>query len=274
MLGATALRAHRRPVLALLVAIGLTALAALGASRLTLNTDLTDLLPRSFESVQDLEKLKVKFGGIGYVAVAGYDADPVSLQRFADEMAPKIEALPGIRFVEYKREAPFFQERALYYMSLEDLGEVERRIRAREKYERRQKNPMYVKFDNEEVPSLDFSDLEKKYGGQSSRRLSGDGSAYYLDTKERLVVLLAKPEGNSSDLSFSRRVVAEVEALLAKQDLKRYGPNFKIQLTGTYKKKVDQQAQISRDLSSASTVALVLLLGYLLFHFRSRWRCC
>ncbi len=83
-----------------------------------------------------------------------------------------------------------------------------------------------------------------------------------------MVVLLAKPEGNSSDLSFSRRVVAEVEALLAKQDLKRYGPNFKIQLTGTYKKKVDQQAQISRDLSSASTVALVLLLGYLLFHFR------
>jgi predicted RND superfamily exporter protein len=268
MLGATALKAHRRPVLALLIALGLTALAGLGASRLTLNTDLTDLLPRSFESVQDLDKLKVKFGGIGYVAVAGYDADPVGLQRFADEMAPKIEALPGIRFVEFRREAPFFQERALYYMSLEDLGEVERRIRAREKYERRQKNPMYVKFDNEEVPSLDFSDLEKKYGGQSSRRLSGDGSSYYLDSKQRLVVLLAKPEGNSSDLSFSRRVVAEVEALLAKQDLKRYGPNFKIQLTGTYKKKVDQQAQISHDLSSASTVALVLLLGYLLFHFR------
>jgi predicted RND superfamily exporter protein len=63
-------------------------------------------------------------------------------------------------------------------------------------------------------------------------------------------------------------VVGEVEALLAKQDLHRYGPNFKVQLTGTYKKKVDQQAQISHDLSSASTVALVLLLGYLLFHFR------
>ena len=128
---------------------------------------------------------------------------------------------------------------------------------------------MYVKFDTEEVPSLDFADLEKKYGGQSSRRLSGDGSAYYLDAKQRMVVLLAKPEGNSTDLGFSRKVVGEVEALLAKQDLSRYGPNFKIQLTGTYKKKVDQQAQISRDLSSASTVALVLLLGYLLFHFRS-----
>ena len=104
-LGAAALRAHRRPVLALLIAAALTALGALGAARLTLNTDLTDLLPRSFESVQDLEKLKEKFGGIGYVAVAGYDTDQARLQRFADEMAPKIEALPGIRFVEYKREA-------------------------------------------------------------------------------------------------------------------------------------------------------------------------
>ena len=158
---------------ALLLAAGLVALGVWSASRLSLNTDLTELLPESFESVKGLEKLKANFGGIGYVAVAGYDAEPEALRRFARDMAPKIEALPGIRFVEYERASTFFEERALYYLSLEDLGEVERRIREREKYERRQKNPMYIKFDDEEIPSLDFADIEKKYSGQSSRRLVG-----------------------------------------------------------------------------------------------------
>jgi predicted RND superfamily exporter protein len=268
-LGAAASRAHRRPLPALLLALALVGLGAWSAARLTLNTDLTELLPQSFESVKGLEKLKQNFGGIGYVAVAGYDAEPEALRRFADDMAPRIEALPGIRFVEYQRASTFFGDRALYYLSLEDLTEVESRLRAREKYERRQKNPMYIKLDEEEVPSLDFSDIEKKYSGQSSRRLSGGGESYYLDVAQRMVVLLAKPEGNSSDLSFSRRVVNEVQHFLDTQDLKRYGPNFKVQLTGTYKKKVDQQGQIAHDLSAASTVALALLIGYLLFHFRS-----
>jgi uncharacterized protein len=268
-LGAAASRAHRRPLPALLIALALVALGVWSAARLTLNTDLTELLPESFESVKGLDQLKQNFGGIGYVVVAGYDAEPEALRRFADDMAPKIEALPGIRFVEYQRATSFFDDRALYYLSLEDLAEVEQRIRAREKYERRQKNPMYIKLDEEEVPSLDFSDIEKKYSGQSSRRLSGDGESYYLDPQQRMVVLLAKPEGNSSDLAFSKRVVDEVNRFLRSQDLSRYGPTFKIQLTGTYKKKVDQQGQIARDLSSASTVALALLVGYLMFHFRS-----
>jgi uncharacterized protein len=269
VLGGAAARAHRRPLPALLVAAVLVALGGVSAVRLALDTDLTELLPQSFESVQGLEKLKENFGGIGYVAVAGYDAEPDQLRRFAQEMAPKIEALPGIRFVEYERAAGFFEDRALYYLSLEDLSEVERRIRAREKYERRQKNPMYIKFEDEKPPPLDFRDIEAKYSGQSSRRLSGDGESFYLDRQQRMVVLLAKPEGNSSDLGFSKRVVTEVDRLLASQDLKRYGPSFKVQLTGTYKKKVDQQTQIARDLSSASTVALALLIGYLMFHFRS-----
>ncbi len=268
-LGGFAARAHQRPLLALALAAALTALGGWPVSRLTLETDLTSLLPRSFESVAGLGELKVKFGGIGYVAVAGHGTDQANLERFADELAPKIQALPGIRFVEHRRASGFFGDRALYYMTVADLEEIEARIRAREKYERRQKNPMYISFENERAPSLDFSDIEARYGEQSARRLAGDGSDYYLSAEERMVILLAKPQENSTDLAYARQVVGQVEALIARQDLSRFGPDFQVQLTGTYKKKVDQQAQIARDLAWASTVALLLLLGYLLLHFRS-----
>jgi predicted RND superfamily exporter protein len=267
-LASVAVRAHRRPAATLLAAALLAGLASVGASRLRLDNDLAALLPASFESVQGFEKLREKFGGVGYVAVAGYDADRAGLERFAEDLAPRLEALPGIRFVEWRRESPFFEERALYYLSLDDLGEIARRVKAREKYERRQRNPMYIELDQEEVPSLDFSDIEGKYAGASSRRLSGD-ERYYLDPGQRMVVLMAKPAGNSLDLDFSLKVVAEVEQLIAGMDLGRYGPTFKVQLTGAYKKKVDGQAQIVRDVARSSLVALVLLLGYLLIHFRS-----
>jgi len=268
-LGAAAALGFRRPLTALAVAAVLSAAGTVAAGRLSLSADLTELLPRSFKSVQDLDVLRDRFGGMGYVVVVGQGADAEALRRFADDLAPKLEAVEGIRFVEYRRAVDFFTDRALYYLSLPDLQEVEGRVKAREKWERRQRNPLLIKLDDESPPSLDFSDIEARYTGSSSRRLIGDGESYYLDPKTRMVVLLAKPAGLSSDLSYAKLIVDRVEGMIAKQDLGRYGPGFRADVTGTFKKKIDQQAQISRDLGLSSTAAGVLMLLYLLFHFRS-----
>jgi predicted RND superfamily exporter protein len=268
-LGRVAAWGHARPGRALLFA-GLLTVAGLFAARtLRLSADLSELLPPSFESVQGLEKLKERFGGIGYVVVVGQGAEPDALRRFADEMAPKVAALPGIRWVDSKRPLEFFEQHALYYLDLDDLEAVARRVEAREKWERQARNPMYVRLDDEPPPSLDFGDIEAKYAGRGDRRLAGSGQAYYLDPEARLVVLLAKPEGTSINLGAARSLVDSVDALLAREDLSRFGPDFRVELTGTFKKKVDQQAQIVRDVGTASLTAAALLVLYLLFHFRS-----
>jgi predicted RND superfamily exporter protein len=268
-LGSAAVLSHRRPLTALAIAVVLSVAGTWASGRLTLSADLTELLPRSFRSVQDLDLLRERFGGIGYVVVVGQGAEPEALRRFADDLAPKLSKLEGIRFVEHRRAIDFFTDRALYYLSVEDLQEIELRIKARERYERRQRNPLLLKLDDEPPPPLDFSDIEARYAGSSSRRLTGDGESYYLDARERMIVLLAKPAGLSSDLAYSKQIVERVERFLATQDLSAYGPGFKVALTGTFKKKIDQQAQISNDLALASTAAGVLMLLYLLLHFRS-----
>jgi len=268
-LGSGAAWSHEHPLPALALVSVLSAASLWASGRLTLSTDLTELLPRSFTSVRDLDTLRERFGGIGYVVVVGQGSEPEALRRFADDMAPRLAQLEGIRFVEHRRAADFFTERALYYLSVADLEEVERRVKARERWERRRRNPLLLKLDDAPPPPLDFSDIESRYAGSSSRRLSGGGESYYLDARERMVVLLAKPVGLSSDLAYSKRIVERAEALLAAQDLRAYGPGFGASLTGTFKKKVDQQAQIARDLGVASTSAGVLMLLYLLLHFRS-----
>ena len=270
-LGVLAAAGYARPWMALGIALVILA-ASLGAARgIRLSADLSELLPKSFESVKGLEQLKKRFGGIGYVVVVGQGAEPDALRRFADDLAPQLEKLPGIRYVDAQRSSDFFADHALYYLDLQDLEEVQRRIKAREKWERQRRNPLFVQLDDgEPAPSLDFSDLQAKYAvNASSTRLGGHGDKYYIDEQDRTIVLLAKPASNSADLGFSKQLLDSVNDLLGKQDLSRYGPNFHVSLTGTFQKKVDQQAQIAQDVATSSLVALVLMLAYLLFHFRS-----
>ncbi|WP_233595609.1 MULTISPECIES: RND family transporter [Corallococcus] len=269
-LGALAAHNHRRPIVALLCALLLSGVGLLCARNLTLNANLADLLPESFKSVQAIKTQEERYGALGWVVVVGDEADPEQLQRFAQDLAPKLEALPGIRYVEITRPSRFFRDHALYFLSPEDLKEVERRIEARLTWERLHANPLFVSLeDDDPAPSLDFSDLEKKYGGNAVTRLSNNPSEFYLDPAERRVVVLAKPETSSSDLTFSRKIVDEVQDVVKQQDLSKYGPGFHTEITGTFQKKLDLQSQITRDVAVASSVAGVLVLLYLFLHFRS-----
>ncbi|WP_141593000.1 RND family transporter [Myxococcus sp. AB056] len=268
-MGRLAVRNHRKPFQALLLALVLTVLGAYFARTLTLNADFVGLLPKNFPSVQDIEKLRKRFGGQGNVVVVGMGADPEVLKRFADDMAPKLGALSEIRYVSHQRPRSFFDEHSLYYVDVEDLETIQERIDARILWEKQQANPLFVSLVEEDPPSVDFADIEQKYTGRANQRLSGQGDLYYINPTERMVVLMAKPRGSAADLNYSKKVVGQVEDFLAQQDLSKYGPGFKTAVTGTFKKKIDQQRVIVGDLASASTLAMVLLLAYLAFHFRS-----
>jgi hypothetical protein len=269
VMGALAARNHRKPWQALILAAILVALGTFSARTLTLNADLVGLLPKSFPSVQDLDKLRKRFGGQGYVVVVGMGAEPEVLKRFADEMAPRFTELPEIRYVHYQRPRDFFEEHALYYVDVPDLKVLQERIDARILWEKEQANPLVVRLDDSPPPSVDFSDIEKKYSGGANQRLSSGGGLYYLDPEERMVLLMLKPKGSSADLNYAKTLVGQVDDFLKKQDFSRYGPGFRTEISGTFKKKIDHQQVITSDLAQASSIALVLLVLYLAFHFRS-----
>lgn len=271
-LGDVSARWHRRPLLAL-VAAGLLTLVGGGlAQGLPLVADLEKLLPKSFDSVRDLEPVKEYFGGIGYIVFVGMDAEPAKLKAWVDEVVPAVEKMEGIKFVDWKREAQWLKDRQLYYLSPEDLREVGDRIIARVKYEKKKRNPMFVQLEDEDPPPLEFDDIEAKYGTRSDQRLAGGGEEYYLDAQKKMVVVMAKPVTTSSDLAFSEQLVASSEAFIEKHQAEwkqKYGPDFHVGLTGTFKYKVDQQRQIGGDMAKASVLAFVILLVYLAIHFRS-----
>src|SRR5690606_18040417 len=133
----------RRPGPVLVVALAVTAVAIWQARSLRMDTDLTHLLPKSFESVQALERFEGRSYGVGYVSVILRGGDADARRELAEELAPKLEALETIEYVDYKRPDRFFTDRALYYLDEEDLETVRDRIEERRQYEVQKRSPLY-----------------------------------------------------------------------------------------------------------------------------------
>ncbi|MFZ2448429.1 MAG: MMPL family transporter [Syntrophobacteraceae bacterium] len=269
-IGHLAVSLYRNPILPLVAILLIFLIALTAASRLKLDTDLAGLLPRSFESVRDLEDLKGRYGGEGYLVVVGLDADPEGLRRFAADIAPALAALPGVRYVEDRRPTEFFRERALYFLTIEDLETVRERLDKRKTWEVLHNSPFYVDLLDTKAPPLDFSDIQEKYkkSGGIGKLLGGSASPYYLDEQQRLIAVLVKPSGLASDFTFAQSIVHSVETVIAGMDLRSYGPTMRVELTGRYKKRVDMQAQIRHDIGLGSLVALLLMFLYVIFRFR------
>jgi len=265
------LLAYKHPLYILLL-LTLVTVASLYASKsLTLDADLSALLPESFTSVQDLEEVKSRFGGIGYIVVTIRGDNPEAMSSLADEIALQTKDIDNISFVDYKRPVDFFKNRALYYLSVEDLKLIEKRIKKRWKWEKRQQNPMYVDLENAPPPPLTFTDIKDKYDAEnSSSWMSAQQSdeAYYFNENKTFLAVFIKPDITSSELGLSEKTLDNVQSALNKINISSFDSSLKLELTGRYKKKIDLQAEMKQDMGIASIVSLSLVLIYLLLHFR------
>lgn len=269
-LAALATFSFKRAPIAAVITVLVTAVFAYLAHNLGLNTDVTQLLPNTFDSVKDVKRVSEEFGGVGYVSVVAEGDDREKLVRFAEDIAPKLSALSTVRYVDYKRPVHFFEDHGLYFLDQPDLESVRDRLERRRDWEVTRATGALLD-DESPPPPLDFSDLETKY---KDRLSLGDSkqekrdAEYYLSPDGKMLALLVKPTRLASDFAFCKTVAADVERVVAGVDKSAYGPGFKVNLSGRYKKRVDVQNVIAHDLKIASAAAFVLILIYVSFHFR------
>lgn len=276
LLAWVAVRAHARPAPVLALAFALTAVMGWQARSLRMDTDLTHLLPKSFESVQALERYNERSYGVGYVSVVLQGGTTEARRKLAHDLAPKLTALPSIEYVDLKRPTEFFSDRGLYFLEKKDLETIEDRIEKRRQWEVRKRSPLYDLGLEPlgDPPPLTFDDLIDKYEGVAARAGADldeddEASAGYLEDEEAgMLVVLARPTRRSTDIGFNDQVVADVADTVKAIDTEAFDPGISVALSGRYKKKTDQKKQIESDLQLASMLALGLMLGFLGLHFR------
>lgn len=256
----------RRPGVALGLALLLTALAIPGAQRLRLDTDLARLLPEQFQSVRDLKVLEARAGAVGYVVVVLEGGDAEARRAHARHLAPRIAALPSVRYVDFERPVGWFEEHAPYFLAVDDLQTIAARLDARAAWEKRTNNPMYLDLEESAPPSIDFSDIEARY-------TQGDGDLGWLARQTdrfyetpTMLALFARPAQRATDVGFAESVTKAVQQVVDAEAAA--APDLTAKLTGRYQKQVDQKQRIQSDLSIASSLAAGLALLYLLVHFR------
>lgn len=264
-LGALALACYRHGFITLGIAAVIGVVSALGASRLTLDPDIAELLPPSRESVQNVEALRKRFGGIGNVVLLVRGGSAEARRSFADRVTPELERLDSVSYVEARRPRQFFEDRALYFLDQADLEKVRDRLDARRRYEVERAQ---LDLDDAPPPSVDMSDLREQYKqklGSSAGNLS-EHTDYYEDANQ--LAIFVRPTELASNLTFSKRVVKDVEGVLERVKPASVAPDLRVELSGRYKKRVDLQSVLGKDLAFTGTLALVLVIGYVAFHFR------
>ncbi len=247
-----------RPRLALVVLFALAALIVAAAAGVRIDADLGRLLPDDSPSVHGLRQLQNEYRDqVGRLTLVISGAPLEDEHKLARELQRELAMDPGVDRVVIEDPRRALLPWRLLYLSLDDVRTVDARVRARIRAEKRAAHPLFIDVGGSPPTPLDFSDIEARY--PTTR-----GSGY--ETADGRVLVFVHPNFPASDLDASRDLIKRIgtaSRLLAQP----YGA--RIDMTGRYQKRIDQQVLIERDIRNASLLVVLLLLGFLLYHLRS-----
>src|SRR5436190_2084927 len=137
-----------------------------------LRSEIEELLPRSAPSVVAIDELRHRMAGLQYLGVlveVGNANRLAAGERFLDDLAARVRSYPRSEVSDvrtgFAAERAFVEGHATALLDLEDLKAVRERIEDRLHWE--YANETGTLLDpSEPAPSLDFSDIEKKYSSE------------------------------------------------------------------------------------------------------------
>jgi predicted RND superfamily exporter protein len=288
--------ARRRYYAVFAATLAVVVLGLLLCSRLRLDTDVLNLLPRHDPVVRTFVETMEEFGGIDYLLVVvrvppGVAVDPY--QSFVDALGERLRLLPQLGHVDYRFGEPeellrrFFPKAVLF---LDDAGRQELERRLSDEGIRRRVAALRRQLSTPQAVALKRLALVDPLGLAEillGRLAAGGGalnvdlaSGYYLSRDHRLLLLIAKPVRPPQDIEFTAGLVtaveAEVEAAAAEwaeiagppePPGEELPPPPEVELGGGYLIALGDASLIKRDivLNVVTSVGGVLLLFLLAF---------
>jgi len=262
-----------------LLAILSTLLAFHYTSKLSIRTDFAELLPEGYRSVQDIKRVTDRVGGIGNLTLVIEFEDLKAAERLAEDLTSKLTSdLPEgfIRYIEYQvsAEKDFYEQNKYLYAKLEDLEEIQSRLSRQIMKKKMDQNPLFISaadlgLDEEEEEEFSVSDLEEKYEKEANEKLNKWTDGYFVghDSLGQFLVMILKPFGTSTGVSFSKDLVQRVTAIINELDPPSYHPSLKVGLTGKYRMVLDEYSSVQNEIFSTAlfTVSLAGLAIFLYF---------
>jgi predicted RND superfamily exporter protein len=262
--------ALRRPVWILVVGFVVCVTGVVLASRLSIATDLAELLPPKAPSVTALRSLSQRVGGTGSISIAieSIDGTPEPLRKYVPMLADELKRqLPELLTLRYSRKEvdAFYKKFAAYYVSLADLQQWQEQLATAIA----KQNPAYVDLDdNAKDPVRALADDVRA----KEQKLHATGE---IDPKTglrmaehgRLAVLFVRPASSSLDLAGSKGVVERIERIVAQTHPVEHGVMI-AGYTGSIPLAISEVDAIRGDIISTALLVVLGVGGIIIIYFR------
>lgn len=245
------------------------------ASRLTIDTDLSNLIPESYHSVQALNTLTEQVGGEHDATVAIKSPSFKANQIFADSLIPKVMELqrskygePYFKRVEYRREIEFMKRNALYFATSSELDLLEEYLEAEIDDAKNKANPFY--FDLEDDTGLNTDSLGNELNSKYEELV---GSEYNISPDSTVLVVKFFPSHAQTEITFIRDAYTDLNKLIRELNPSSFHPDMKVYAAGRMIRTLIEIETIIDDVKGSFGIGvLILMLAVVGYFFIKSYR--
>ncbi len=262
----------RHPVVVLAAAIVLTAISLSFAMRLSIEGDISKLIPPEYESYKALERIRET---VGSGSASGLDViiESPSFEAnktFAEALIPRALALTDsatgdTRFVQadYRRNTEFARKNAMYFATLDELDRLSSYLEERIEEEKLAANPFYFDLDDEfaeEDTSWTEDDFQRAYDEVVKKE-------YPISDDSTLLLVRFYPSAVRTDLGLVEPTYRSMLGLIGELEPTSFHRDMEITTGGSFIHEWNQIELITRDIRSSFGVGATSLLVFVLLYF-------
>jgi predicted RND superfamily exporter protein len=241
------------------------------ASRMSLRSDLTNLLPPTQPSVRDLTAIQKRARPFGTVQVAVESADPAARARVAAALSERLAKLPPDLVSQFSADDGvahrYIWANRFLFADLADLVEARNALAERVRRGTLHGNPLYIDLDDDDkAPAADrFDELARKLADAEEAaahpppRVSKDG---------RIQLLVVQTAFPASDAARAGRLIRAIRAE-ADQVIGDLGPPVDVNLTGNITLAMYEHDSVLEGMTLSALITVILVGIALLFYYRS-----
>jgi len=294
LLTAIAKLAERRPFLMFGTALVITVIAAGLATNLKLEMHFKNLMPQDHPMVQEFNQIIEDYSTASLIIIAARGEEG-ELKQFADELAPRIEAMTEyVQRVDYKLERDFFLQHGFMLQKAKDLknskdifkdlsllpflGHLNDNFEKTYVYDQesistKEKENNAVMFldgirywlKTMEEYAVDGDTLDSNVAKMAvDRFLIGDD--YMISQDKDMLLILAQPTFTINDIDIVIAAEDSIDAVIA-EVAEKY-PSIFAGTTGTMALARDETVAVGEDMYLTSIVALLLIIALFIVSFR------
>ena len=254
----------RHPVMVLVVAaaVGLGALVL--ASRLSLRTAFSELLPSRDPGVIALTRTQNRIGDLSLLLIGIHSPDRAANERYAEVLTQRLRALPrnvvSLATYNVRDVRSFFERNKWMYVHEDDLETIRDRLRTEIN---KRKNPLFVSLGDDEP-------LDKMQDRIGKRDMMGDRfpDGLFASKDGQYLWIAALPPGGLFVEHAGEGLWKAANQLLTEDPPTRYHPGMTARVEGPVATAIASREAVERDIVSVAVTCLLLVAASIVVYFR------